>query len=299
MLLGFPTLHVGMQRFGLALEGFGELAIICAMASADDSLNRVPHYVPVVFLKTPPETRSWKAWRCPRNGDIEWDMLCFLPHLLPSVNIRSAHFRVNRVVRVDFGAWSHGLLQLEGLQLADVFNPSFKSCAQRDVQVGPENHKVASMSSYGLLSLFAWSSTRTKHILAQGGSLCLLAVLHATLPGLSEPTLMLSHLFDNSRELCDSNVTDRYCEHMHAARTSWANGGDDVAVRVSNLLTDLANHIKACPASLHMYAGLLSTISDLIHNNWENQACKGARQDLNYNGAPLGPHLRTLRIVLL
>lgn len=244
--------------------------VFSVMASVLDEGKAQPFYSRVcVYIKDAPKSCTWKAW-LNADGTLTWAVWDILPCLLPERNLQSNTFRVNKMFEDEFAPWSVAL-NAEGKELKDIYLPSWKSLKQRGAHDGAAlTHECASLTTDGVLSLFAWfacNRSQTKDKVA--GACCLHGFLVNRAPALADEDVEANILFECCKAQCNKDATDGMCLHVRELRESWKSG---VPYRdnVCTLLLGALGHRRYCNAAMMMSALLIAKLDVAIHTHWNS-----------------------------
>ena len=212
--------------------------------------------------------QTFKCWQL-SSGEVVWDALTVLTHLLPQVHAHTRNFRVNKTM--DKRHRFKELCARMGVQEEAHFHRGLQSLHRRAKaeEATEADRERPTISTWGFILLCLAEAVGMGCGTAQrrAASALLSALLAAVLPGLGIADVPLEEVLPAASSCGDAGAGD--CDHVAEARCIFgdARPGADFAADLLRVL-DGGHH---CSAVLRLLRDVIQSITEAVENEWSGR----------------------------
>jgi hypothetical protein len=216
------------------------------------------------------KSQTWKCWKAP-SGELTWEAIGFIPALTSGRDISKKNFRINKFFSQDVSGWRERLGD-EDTTFDEHFFPPFRSLARKRV-VGIDNKKIhdtASVSTYGLVSLFTFVATHRTGDRSACGKNCLVAFMRNRLPAFDIKDVKLGELTREARPLCTHHAENGWCSHLRACVDKFTRADNAINACV-HLMCDASEGFTACDSLAWVHYRVIKMVAELIEQTFDDE----------------------------
>lgn len=220
-----------------------------------------PTYVPLAYrVDGRCIPLKWKAW-INDDGSVDWELWAILQALVPKRNWQGKHIRAQKVLSADFGGWLMWASRVRGSEA--VVRPSAKSLRSLGKPTDDRTHDTVVLSTYGVLSLFAWAMAfRKTRINRECAEQCFRSFLLVTYPELLDMDFDMPSYLATAQDECDEDAEVGMCCHLRRLQGLQSEG--DAVDQARDFLRAAFMFDGKCQATTSLIDDLATTLSSGI-----------------------------------